>query len=88
MNHLIFHESALGEVGIFCAGLAVVGIGIDGDTTTGREEANDLDVFGLHEADKVLHDDVDTVFMEIAVVAEGEEVELQAFRLDLGYKGS
>ena len=71
----MLHQTALGEVGIFRAGRAVVGVGTDGDAATGREETDDLDVFGFHQADKVFHDDVDTVLMEITVVAKGEEVE-------------
>ena len=43
----------------------------------GGEETGDLDVFGLHEAHEVFHDDIDTVLMEVAVVAEGEEVEFR-----------
>ena len=75
------HESALGKVGVFGAWAAVVGIGIDADAPAGREEAYDLDVLGFHQAHKVFHDLVDAVLMEVAVVAEGEEVELQALRL-------
>ena len=71
----MLHEATLGQLGIFGAGTAVVGVGIDGDAATGREETDDLDVFGFHQADKVFHDDVDTVLMEITVVAKGEEVE-------------
>ena len=37
-----------------------------------------FDVFWIHQFDEVLHDDVDTVFVEVAVVSEAEQVELQA----------
>ena len=77
----MLHEATLGEVGILGAGTAVVGVGIDGDASTGREETDDLDVLGVHQPHQVFHDGVHAVLMEIAVVAEGEEVELQALRL-------
>ena len=36
-----------------------------------------FDVFRIHQGDEVFHDDVDAVFMEVAVVAEAEEIEFQ-----------
>ena len=47
-----------------------------------HEISGDFDIAGLHEFDEVFHDDVDAVFMEIAVVSEAEEVEFEAFALD------
>ena len=46
------------------------------------EDALHLNVARIHEPDKVLHDYVDTILMEIAVIAEREEVEFEAFALD------
>ena len=66
---------------ILVLGVAIVGEGLDGDTTTGIEQADDLQIFGVHQLDQVLHDDVDAVLVEVAVVAEAEEVELQALAL-------
>ena len=66
---------------ILMLSVAVVGEGLDGDTATGIEQADNLKVFGIHQLDQVLHDDVDAVLMEVAVVAEAEEVELQALAL-------
>ena len=74
-------EALFGQVGIFGARTSVVGIGIDADAAARREEADDLNVFGVHQRHKILHDLVDTVFVEITMVAEGEEIELQALRL-------
>lgn len=71
----------LGKLLIFCALAAIVGEGVDADAATRGEDARYLDIFGVHEADEVLHDDVDAVFVEVAVVAETEEVELQALAL-------
>ena len=78
---LVAEESLFGHLLVFRPRTAVVGVGVDADASPGGEEARDLDVFGVHEADEVLHDDVDAVFVEITVVAEGEEVELEALAL-------
>jgi len=74
-------QPLLGKLLVFGAGAAVVGVRIDADAATGREEADDLDVLGIHESDEILHDDVHAVFMEIAVVAEREEIQFQTLRL-------
>ena len=62
--------------------VAKVGKRLDGDASSGIEQADDLQILGIHQLDQVLHDDVDTILMEIAVVAEAEQVELQALALD------
>ena len=74
-------EALLGEGFVGGAGTAVVGVGVDADAATGDEEAKDLDVAGLHELHQVVEDDVDAILVEVAVVAEGEEVELEALAL-------
>ena len=74
-------QPLLGQLLVFGAGATVVGVWIDADAATGREEADDLDVLGIHESDEILHDDVHAVFMEIAVVAEREEIQFQTLRL-------
>ena len=76
------HEAMLGKLLIFCALAAIVGEGVDADAATRGEDARHLDIFGVHEADEVLHDDVDAVLVEVTVVAEAEEIELQAFAFD------
>ena len=81
LNDLVLQQAALSKLLIFGAGATVVGIGIDADAATGGEDADNLDIFGVHQADKILHDGVHTVLMEVTVVAEGEEVELQTLRL-------
>lgn len=75
-------ETIVGEFFVFCAGASVVGKRVDADAAAGREESGDLNVFGVHKADEVLHDDIDDVLVEIAVVAEAHEVELQRLALD------
>ena len=63
---------------ILSAWATVVGIGIDADAATGCEQADNLNILWVHQFHQVFHDDVDTVFMEVAMIAEGEEIELQA----------
>ena len=74
-------ESLLCQLLILGAWLAIVGIRPDADATTRSEDTCHLDVFRIHQLDEVLHDDVDTVLMEVAMVAETEEVKLQALAL-------
>ena len=59
------------------AGLAVVAVRVDGDAAARGELAPDLDVLRIHERDEVLHDDVHAVLVEVAVVAEAEQVQLE-----------
>ena len=62
-------------------GVGIVGEGVDTDAASGGEDTRYLEVFGVHQFDQVFHDDVDTIFVEIAVVAEREEVEFERLRL-------
>ena len=78
---LLLHQSALGQLFPLRSGTAIVGIGPDGDAATGREDAAHFEILWVHEPHEVLHDDVYAILMEVAVVAEGEEVELQTLRL-------
>ena len=48
---------------------------MNGDATARCEFTEYFDVFWIHQGDEVFHDDVDAVFMEVAVVAEAEEIE-------------
>ena len=80
-DDLMAEHTLFGHLFVLRSWLAVIGIGIDADATTGREQPYHLDVLGCHEPHQVFHDDVHAVLMEIAVVAEGEKVELQALGL-------
>ena len=53
-----------------CTRLAVVCVWIDGQTTAWRKLAPYLDVLWIHQLDKVFHDDIDAIFMEIPMVTE------------------
>ena len=61
--------------------VAIVGKRLDRDASTRIEQADDLQILGVHQLYQVLHDDVDAVLMEVAVVAEAEEVEFEALAL-------
>ena len=67
---------------VFGTRTAIVGIGIDGDTATWKEDAGNFDILGIHKADKVLHDDVDTVLVKGTMVAETKKVEFEALTLN------
>ena len=62
---------------VFSTWTAIIGIWIDGNATTWEEYASDLDILGIYQADKVLHDDVDTVLVKGTMVAEAKKVELE-----------
>ena len=62
-------------------GPAVIAVRVDADTAAGQEFPPHFDVFRVHGPDEVVHDDIDAVFMEIAVIAETEQVELQRLAL-------
>lgn len=78
---VMVHEAVRCHFLVLGARTAVVGIGVDADAAAWSEDAGDLDVFGVHETDEVFHDLVDAVFVEVAMVAEREEVELEGFAL-------
>ena len=61
--------------------IAVVGERLDRDAATGVEQADDLQILGIHQLDEVLHDDVHAIFVEVAMVAEAEEIEFEALAL-------
>ena len=62
--------------------VAIIGKRFDADAPARIKQADDLQILGIHQLDQVLHDDVHTILMKIAMVAEAEQVEFQAFALD------
>lgn len=54
------------------ARLAVVAIRVNRDTAARSKFAPNLDIFRFHELNQILHDDIDAVLMEIAMIAEAE----------------
>ena len=75
-------EALLRQLLVFRAGTAVIGVRIDGYPPSRDEKPCHFDVFRIHQLDEVLHDHVDAVLVETSVVAEAEEIELQALALD------
>ena len=71
-------QAVFGQLFPLGAGTAVIGVGIDGDASAGRKEARHLQILGIHQFHQVFHDGVHAVFVEISVVAETEQIELQA----------
>lgn len=71
-------ETLFGQFLVLGARTAVVGVGINGDAATWGEEAGNLDVFGIHQFDEVLHNDVYAVLVEVSVVSESEKIEFEA----------
>ena len=61
---------------------AVVCVWPDADAAAWCEDACDLDVAWIHEFYQILHYDVDAILVKIPVIAEREEVQLQALALD------
>ena len=78
---LVLSKTLLGQLFITSAGFAVVGIRIDADATARSEQSGNLYIFRIHQFDKIFHDDVHTILMEISMITETEEVELQALAL-------
>ena len=62
-------------------GIAVIGEGLDGNTASRIEQADNLQILGIHQLDQVFHNDIHAILMEVAVVAETEEIEFQALAL-------
>ena len=74
-------ESLLCQFLVFGAWLAIVGIRPDADAATRSKDACYLYIFRVHQFDEILHDDVYAVFMEVAMVAETEEIKFQTLAL-------
>ena len=77
----MLEEAAARQLFILGTGTAVVAVWVYTDASPRREETRHLDVAGIHERNEVVHDDVDTIFMKRAVVAEAEKVEFEALAL-------
>lgn len=58
----------------FGSRLSVVAVGVDGNATPGQKFAPDFDISRIHQTNQVIHDNVDAVFVKIAVVPEAEQV--------------
>lgn len=61
----------------YCALFAIVAVGVYGNSSAGGKFSPDLDILGIHKLDKVFHDNVHAVLVEVPVVAEAVEIKLQ-----------
>ena len=75
------HEPVLCKLLVFCSWTTIVSVWIDADTATWGEDTRHLNIFRIHETDKVLHNDIDAILMEVAMITEREEIEFQALAL-------
>ena len=56
------------------AGIAIVGKRHNRNPATRHEDTANFDIARMHQRHKVFHNDIDAVFMEIAMVAKAEEI--------------
>ncbi len=62
--------------------VGIVGKGIDRYAAARSEDSGHFKIARIHEAHEVFHDYVDAVLVEIAMVAEAEQIEFQALALN------
>ncbi len=75
-------ETLLCEFFEFCTWTAVIGIREYGDSTTRSEKTCYFNVFRVHQFDKVFHDFVYAILVEVSMITETEKIEFQALALD------
>ena len=69
------------------AGTSVIGIRVDRDAATRGKDTCHLDILRIHQMNEVFHYNVHAIFVESSVIAEAEQIELQALalhHLDIG----
>lgn len=76
------HQAKMGHVFIFGARLPVIAPRIDGNTPARRKFSPHFNVAEIKQLDEIVHDDIDAVFMKIAMVAETEKIQFQRFAFD------
>ncbi len=57
-------KAELGHFFVFRSRSSVVGVGINADAASWREDSRHFDVFWIHQFDEVLHDDVEQVELQ------------------------
>ena len=80
-------ETEAGKVFPFGIRCAVVAVRVDGEPAAGEKFAPYFDITGMEKLDEVTHDDIHAVLMEIAVIAEAEEIKLKTLALHHLYVG-
>ena len=71
----MIHKTMFCQLLILGSRFTIVGIRIDADATTWCEITRNFDIFRIHQLDKIFHNDVHTIFMEITMIAETKQVE-------------
>lgn len=61
--------------------VAIIGKRYDRYTASRCEDSAHLYIAGVHQFHEIFHDDIDAILMEVAVVAEAEEIELETLAL-------
>ena len=56
---------------------AIVAVRVNGNAAAGQKLSPHFNVRRLHQPDQVVHDNVHTVLVEIAVIPEAEQIQLQ-----------
>lgn len=54
--------------------VAIIGEWIYRNTAARHENAHHFKVFRIHEFHEIFHDDIHAIFVEVAVIAETEEI--------------
>lgn len=85
--HIVAEEAKGSHFFVFRPLAAVVGVWVDADASTRGENACHFDIFRVHQSDEVFHDGVHAVFVEIAVIAETEQIEFQTLAFHHAHVG-
>ena len=48
----------------------------------------DFNIFWVHQADQVFHNNIDTIFMKVTMIAETEQIQFQGFTLHHAFTGN
>ena len=66
---------------IFRSGTSIVCIRVNGDAAARGENSRNLNIFVVHQTDKVFHYNVYAILMESAMITKTEKIKLQALAL-------
>ena len=59
-----------------CTRFTIITVRINGNTASWSKFSPHFNVFRIHQFDKVFHNDIDAILMEISMIAEAEKVEI------------
>jgi len=68
----MFEQSLFGNIKPFCPFFSIVTVGVNGYPTSRGKHSPDFFVLGIHQLNKIFHDDIHAVFMNIAMVSKAE----------------